>query len=475
MNFFLSPFLSSVKVNNNTLSFLKIFFERANKISNTIASFGNVFKNSKWADLKTQNIKKSFAKQWFFFAVLSTTLFILLVNFRSTPLLQLVTVFHILKQSSFEVLYDIYFFILALGLNLKSPKNYTNSSFNQISQFSQSDSLTTSTNFRFTQLNPVLPAGDLRPVNNFKVITQLNRLPANLTNYPSTQLSQPLNTHSLLNISFSLTPDYTGLVLNNSSYILSTKLNPSFKNLNTVTRGLIPNSSPLERENPLSLDHVTTQLITVTKQYRWLTRNFFNTSQLNKNSNAITSSKTLIGSNVSDQDTTKTNVWLSNNLNTLSSDYLNSNNLNNWSGSSTYNTFEYSRFFTNMRFFYLINFRNLMPKKNDMVNQTPSNSQNYSPHGLAYFSQEKSFINSDLGFSTMLLNPEYPTLNINSLNQSTVYWSQSNNLLSTQNTSDVLTELTLESIDSMNTTLSNRSEYSVNLNSTSLPHQGFKS
>jgi hypothetical protein len=44
-------------------SFLKIFFERNNKTDSTVASFGNVFKNSKWTNLQTQNVKKSHIKQ----------------------------------------------------------------------------------------------------------------------------------------------------------------------------------------------------------------------------------------------------------------------------------------------------------------------------------------------------------------------------------------------------------------------------
>jgi len=47
LNFFLSPFMSNSKVNNNIISYLKIYFERNNKSNNTISTFGNVFKNSK--------------------------------------------------------------------------------------------------------------------------------------------------------------------------------------------------------------------------------------------------------------------------------------------------------------------------------------------------------------------------------------------------------------------------------------------
>ena len=46
------------------LTYLKLFFERDTKIKNTNFLLGNTFKNSKWTDFKTQNIKFSFLKKW---------------------------------------------------------------------------------------------------------------------------------------------------------------------------------------------------------------------------------------------------------------------------------------------------------------------------------------------------------------------------------------------------------------------------
>ena len=67
MNFFekvlnrlTSTFFNNTKLKNNTLNSLRIFFERNNKFYDSASSFGNVFRNSKWSDLKFQNIKNSF-------------------------------------------------------------------------------------------------------------------------------------------------------------------------------------------------------------------------------------------------------------------------------------------------------------------------------------------------------------------------------------------------------------------------------
>ena len=57
---------------------LRLLFERNTKFKSTFAKLGNVFRNSKWNDLKVQNVKVSLINSWFstafFFLV---TLFIL--------------------------------------------------------------------------------------------------------------------------------------------------------------------------------------------------------------------------------------------------------------------------------------------------------------------------------------------------------------------------------------------------------------
>jgi len=54
--------MNDFKFKHSVLALLKIFFERGNKLKSSIASMGNVFRNSKWADLSVQNIKVSFIK-----------------------------------------------------------------------------------------------------------------------------------------------------------------------------------------------------------------------------------------------------------------------------------------------------------------------------------------------------------------------------------------------------------------------------
>ena len=58
----MSSYMNNNKLKNYPNSILKLFFERNNKNVSTFSKLGNVFRNSKWSDLKIHNIKSSFIK-----------------------------------------------------------------------------------------------------------------------------------------------------------------------------------------------------------------------------------------------------------------------------------------------------------------------------------------------------------------------------------------------------------------------------
>ena len=74
----LNYFLYYFRYTNNLLGFLKIFFERANKVTYALNVIGNTYKNSKWTNFKTQNIKHLLLKDWVivFFMLLFFTIVI---------------------------------------------------------------------------------------------------------------------------------------------------------------------------------------------------------------------------------------------------------------------------------------------------------------------------------------------------------------------------------------------------------------
>jgi hypothetical protein len=62
-NYFNSSFMNSFRLKNYKISTLRLYFERNNKFAETMTNLGNVYRNSKWSDFKTQNIKDAFTKK----------------------------------------------------------------------------------------------------------------------------------------------------------------------------------------------------------------------------------------------------------------------------------------------------------------------------------------------------------------------------------------------------------------------------
>ena len=60
INYFNSNFYKNLKFNNSIHKFLRLFYERTTKTGASFFSFGNIFKNSKWNNYRTQNIKPTF-------------------------------------------------------------------------------------------------------------------------------------------------------------------------------------------------------------------------------------------------------------------------------------------------------------------------------------------------------------------------------------------------------------------------------
>lgn len=473
--------MSSIKVNNNTLTFLKIFFERANKVSNTITSFGNVFRNSKWADLKSQNIKKSFAKQWtyLFISVLLSLAFFL--YFKTLTVTQFIVLWHTIKQLFLEIFYDMYYLILCFFLNFSYMyKKYSHNDYDALINVSGNSNKylqenKNSSNFNFKSGLDNKESKDYLLLSNFKVGSALNSLNYSLSedNSVNKLLSTPSQlinfqtysgqtTHLTDNLLTKQGPNY-----NSRGFILSTKLNSNFSNLNTFTRLSVENPESMSKENPLVTEHLISQLLDTSKQYRWLTRNFFNTTQLNKNTNAITLSKSIIGDNLADDSATKSNVWLSNNSSSLTSNFINSNSVNQSTQINlhTYNSFESSRFFTNMRFFYLVNFRNLMPIKSVNPNTSSEQVMNTNLSSVkTIYTQEQNTFNSNFILNLSLSSPEsLENFSTSAVNNS--FNTRKTDLIESRTFNDFLTELTLESVDNMNTTSSKaNSVWSVNTN-----------
>ena len=65
INFFSTKFYNNLKYSNSFIFLTRIFFERTTKYTTTVSNLGNVYRNSKWADLRVLNIKGNFLSQFF--------------------------------------------------------------------------------------------------------------------------------------------------------------------------------------------------------------------------------------------------------------------------------------------------------------------------------------------------------------------------------------------------------------------------
>jgi hypothetical protein len=73
--FLSSKYYTNIKYNNYLLQSLRLMFERLTKNVVLTNSLGNVYRNSKWTDLKVQNIKLSFFNQFINLFVLVVFIF----------------------------------------------------------------------------------------------------------------------------------------------------------------------------------------------------------------------------------------------------------------------------------------------------------------------------------------------------------------------------------------------------------------
>ena len=112
--------MNNSRLKHSTLGFLKIFFEKNNKFNDTFSNLGNVFKNSKWSDFKTQNIKNNLVTQYFYLWFL----IILLISFLFFYKLQFILESFIFFKRTFTLFFQsITFFIGSYILIFNFIKN----------------------------------------------------------------------------------------------------------------------------------------------------------------------------------------------------------------------------------------------------------------------------------------------------------------------------------------------------------------
>lgn len=328
---------------------LRIFFERANKTTNIVSWLGNVYRNSKWSSLSTQNIKPSFKFQ---LSTLYYVLFILVfINYsfwHNFPILQYFihtpsNVWYILQDwlsyASLLLLSCIYIFLqkldtlfstfipnffLSIGSSKADKKlnsvvlgkqqnvNALSSSFSKNSKVLEDKVLVLVFDLQKTiyYLSLINSSIDHTRLTNYNYLFGLNLI--NVTNNTSiTWLNLYFSTKNMYNaiqansnIVHSSEDTYRLHCLN-SNKIFSTELD---------TTSFLGFNSKINTMSSINLF----KNLNMAKQNRWLWKSSLLSDKVNKDINKITHLKKLVNNSTLNDFTNSNNIWISNKINSTS-------------------------------------------------------------------------------------------------------------------------------------------------------------
>mgnify|MGYP006082015017 FL=1 len=482
-NYYLSSYWNNSRTLSSMYSFLKIFFERNNKIDSTVSSFGNVFRNSKWSNMQTQNIKKLFIKQWlgFFLLITSITLFTLTysgVSFSASYLC-----FFYLKQTLNEfitncyylvgcIIYQVYISISSLLISnqqgstpqTKQTPNLVNIPRNIQINTTLTSSANVSANLFFLQ-QTLLPLNNLNNTcNALTLTTPNNNLDVNSgflgkVNFLSTlpNNSQIFNPSSMLNTE---TP-----------YTLSSSLNCNFSSslaFSTNLESLYVKEDSF-RNDPMLTETLTHNLNNTAKQQRWLTRNFWSNQNFISDSNKLTEAKNFIQNPLLSHSSIDSNIWLSNKLSGLEAEKTTDlfNKLSpNYNLLSVFNFFDTSRFFLNQRYSFL----------NQLPNQFIVSSPNLSSYKNLNSTNEttnlkltllQSYFLRNITFNTSLYSSTYgytPVPSIEGDNFTAPNASSVRNFFISTTFTDLLQQSDLHALNTVNASTNASNKLHLNCN-----------
>lgn len=338
LNFFTSNYLNNTRFHHSTLGYLKIFFERNNKLKATFSSLGNVFRNSKWSDLKVQNIKTSFIKSWstYFLTILLVSFFLL--PFFGTYCGNTITYYVPLLGELYELVSFAWThcedllkaFLICIFSIWSHTKSFLLTSVAQ-KQKHVYDSVSPFSDKPATKLynqNSISLSGNAvknhAPIEMMyclahatKQLGNLKQTPNMLTDFSKTHFDS-WNIDDCLDSDFCPTSTHdTFLGLSTLEYVYTVAPKQTFEihqldiessNLNKISSYNIA----------LSLTGLNTQeALKASKEDRWLLRNSLLSENLIINSNAFTQSKKLLGVNFLNSDVASKNVWTSTKLNSV--------------------------------------------------------------------------------------------------------------------------------------------------------------
>ena len=387
INFFTSTYYDNIKYKHSTASLLKIFFERANKTTQTVASLGNVYRNSKWSDLKVQNIKtthiKGFTLSLLLFVASALVAYFLLFRVDNSttntfikPLTLLwsylvdwtIYLVAVISLSFYYLQFKITFYMSKLYSSAFGSYANTSSSIN-LNLPSYSPEATNvrhnlSVNFSPNYVN--LKGADSLVRQAYKVSDILVEL-----DHPTIKLSKTnflfQNTNRVVSAYLDVASDKSNSAQGFRSFSLSSlesnflsrvssPVNASAHKLRLDGNTLASSNKDKDLHN--ILNHSIEQNLSVGKQTRWLLRSLPISEYLSNSNFTYSQAKVLVGNPSFNSSISSKNIWASSKANDLlTSNTLNlgealtNNSVNN---NSIINFFEDSRSFLNKKAYFTL-------------------------------------------------------------------------------------------------------------------------
>lgn len=306
-SYFMTFYKNNSKYRNNFTSYLKLFFERDSKTNISYTYLGNLFKNSKWTNLRTQNIKKAFLEEIIILTLILISLAYygngnILVGFKRFCSVDLVKTYFFV-QEYFYIFFSLTAYWLSTFILRISGYRIIDVDLNQKPAAEPSKRPKKFKKKKSTQTNH----DNTLATDLYKAKKNLHKIDINPNEIK--KLKRKMLKKNL-----------------DSGYFLTSdnlKFNPILRDIKLKELNLLNDSKFF-----LSIDNNYKQDLNMLKTNRWLLKNSLLSEGIVKNTNNYTEVKKLFGSNVLSTSLRDHNVWASTNLNKLNfltlSEYPNS-------------------------------------------------------------------------------------------------------------------------------------------------------
>ena len=329
INYFTRDYTNNDKFHHSKLGFLRLFFERNNKIRNTNNALGTVFRNSKWSDLKIANIKQSLVTTWSRKFIIFILLILLLTCLGNTYIISLYETFWQSSHFVSDCRDRLNSALAALAVAIHNM--WTRLQINKPANQPHFYNIITPSQTHTTGRSAVKTQNIL---NNSKATTS--------PNFVDTALALTTTTNTLVDISTSnSTFEFKNSSLSKTNTWLL-DMTTSYPNINSLHNAQVLKDSLLISDSwnagkiqknlngtdlamletvllPITFNNLNAkELLNTAKEDRWFLHNSLLNENFILNTNSYTQTKRLLGSNIINSSLASKNIWASSKISNLS-------------------------------------------------------------------------------------------------------------------------------------------------------------